>query len=146
MIYDLLKKYIKESRQNREENLDLNNLMFHQKYGLVMQLPHNWSYNLLKIIQDTTEKTLIIFPSTAKYRILYEEIGEALTYISWHEIYTGMQMTPSDVRYIQRAKAILADAELTFFLDPPLLPELIDQVRGYTNGCLVVLSIGNGNV
>lgn len=160
MIYDLLHQYIVENHRSREDNLDLNNLMFHRRFGLVVRLPHNWSYMdaLIKTMKSSTaSKILIIFPSTMMYHILYKAVDEStidgeeyiahgLTYISWHEIYTGMQMTSSDVRYMQRAKAILANAELTFFIDPPPLPELMDQIQGHTNGCLVVLSRGDGDV
>ena len=149
--YELIIDYVKSQDAFHEENLDLSNRIFHREYGLTIHLPRSWSYLevLLKVIQEVSKKTLIIFPSTAAYRRLYEDLEPArnlLTYISWHEIYTGMQMASSDVRYMQRAKTILSDAELTFFLDPPPFPELIDQVRGHTNGCLVILSQGDGSV
>ncbi len=163
IMSSLLCEYIKEWRVQREENLDLNNQMFHRRYGLVIQLPNSWSYMnaIVRIMQGVepgsqesewpsiseTGKILIIFPSTAMYRTLDKEIGEMsnLDYLSWQEIYTGMQMASNDVRYMQRTKIILGKAQLTLFLEPPPLPELIDQVRGLTGGCLIVLSRGNGD-
>lgn len=154
MIKELLHEHIKNSHAQREENLDLNNLMFHRKYGMSIQLPSNWSYMdaLLDVLNTSSQKkSLIIFPSTVMYHTIYkrvedEGLGGNLSYVSWHEIYTGMQMTSSDVRHMQRTKALLMDSELTFFLDPPPMVELVDQVRGHTNGCLMVLSRGDGNV
>ena len=129
----------------REDNLDLQPMTFHKRYGLVVQAPHNW--NILTsvkhvILTRDSVKTVVIFGSTDSYHKIHKELEDKVQYFSWHEIFTGIHTASTDVRYFQKATQLLADARLTFFFDPPSIPEVMDQVCGQTVNCLVVLSGG----
>lgn len=149
-LTNLIKHYCQEYDELRETHLDLPHITFHRTHGLFIQSPEDW--NVLGSVQNSisslpeSRKLVVIFSSTAAYRKIYKLLGDRTQYLSWHEIFTGMHVAQQDIRYIQRAKQILGDAELTFFLNPPDLPEVIDQVRGQTVGALIILSGGELDV
>lgn len=131
----------------RETNLELSSLAFHQLYGLTLQVPRTW--DVLPAIKEvlenneylaSREKIVVIFGSTGAYRKLHKVFEERVTYFSWHEIFTGMHIAPSDIRYIQRAKAMLDSSDLTLFIDPPPVAEVMDQVRGQAAGALIIIA------
>jgi len=143
-LTEMIKLYCDQYSNLREENLDLEPVTFHRRFGLAIQTPHNWDVlGSIKFIVDNipdSQKVVIIFGSTDSYRKMSESLHERIQYFSWHEIYTGIHTASTDHRYIQKAKQLLADADYTFFIDPPSLPEVMDQVCGQTVNCLVVLS------
>lgn len=144
-LTQMLELYCSQYESLREENLDLQPMAFHKRYGLAIQTPHNW--NVLSSVEYVIGnrrawKAVIIFGSTESYRKIYEVLQDKVQYFSWHEIFTGIHTASTDVRYIQRAKQLLTEADLTFFLDPPSIPEVMDQVCGQTANCLIVLSGG----
>lgn len=145
-LTQMIKMYCDQYYDLREENLDLQPMTFHKRYGLNVCAPHNW--NILASAkcaieaQSTRPKIVIIFGSTISYHKIYKELQDGVQYLSWHEIFTGIHTAATDVRYFQRSKQLLSDAGLTFFLDPPSIPEVMDQVCGQTVNCLVVLSGG----
>lgn len=129
----------------REDNLDLPPLTFHKRYGLVIRAPHTWDIlsSITRVVNSTPDsKVVIIFGSTDAYRKMHAVLDERVRYFSWHEIFTGIHTASTDVRYIQKSKQLLSDADITFFVEPPSLPEVMDQVCGQTANCLVVLSGG----
>lgn len=144
----MIELYCNQYADLREENLDLQPLTFHKQYGLVVQAPHNW--NILSSVKHVVNgmadnllsKIVIIFGSTESYHKIYKEFEDKVQYLSWHEIFTGIHTAATDVRYFQRSKELLINAHLTFFLDPPSIPEVMDQVCGQTVNCLVILSGG----
>ena len=139
----LIQHYICEYENLRENNLDLMHLAFHRKFGLLLRCPFGWDIlgAIKNAIKDlTTKKIVVIFSSTIAYREIYSVLGDGIKYFSWHEIFTGMNVVGRDVRYIQRITAILAESDFVFFINPPSLPEVIDQVAGQTSGGLVVIS------
>jgi hypothetical protein len=143
----IIEKYCDEYEELRDGHLDLAPIHFHRTFGLVVQCPYTW--NILDSVKHIIEsfsaahKIIVIFSGTAAYRKIHPALGDGIQYLSWHEIFTGMHVAQTDVRYIQRSKQILGDADLIFFIDPPALPEVVDQVRGHTTGGLVILS-GSG--
>lgn len=143
----MIELYCSQYDNLQEEHLDLQPLTFNKRYGLVVQAPHNWDVLLsVKCVVDKyalkVAKIVLIFGSTESYRKMYRVLEDKVQYFSWHEIFTAIHTASTDVRYIQRTKQLLAEADLTFFLDPPSIPEVMDQVCGQTVNCLVVLSGG----
>ena len=130
----------------REDNLDLPPLTFHKRYGLALDVPNSWNIlaSMEYVIDNLTGglKIVVIFGSTESYRKIHNVLQDKVRYFSWHEIFTGIHTASTDIRYIQRVKQLLIDADFTFFVDPPSLPEVMDQVCGQTVNCLVVLSGG----
>jgi len=149
-LTSLIERYCNEYENLRETHLDLPSISFHRICGLNVQSPEGW--NVLESVKSTIDsfseahKIVIIFSSTAAYRKIHSLLGDKTHYLSWHEIFTGMHIAQQDVRYIQRSKQILGDADLVFFLNPPALPEVLDQVRGQTSGALIILSGGELDV
>jgi hypothetical protein len=148
-LTQMIQMYCNQYDDLRENNLDLQPMLFHKRHGLSVHAPLSW--NILppvdcvvsKIqIQKATAKVVVIFGSTEAYRKIYSVMQDRVQYFSWHEIFTGIHTTSTDVRYIQRSKQLLSDADVTFFIDPPSMPEVMDQVCGQTTNCLVVLSGG----
>jgi len=143
----LIKQYCSEYESLRDNNLDLPHISFHRSYGLTVDSPESWGVlNSVKSVIDSfleVRKIVVIFSSTVAYKKIYDFIGEKVRYLSWHEIFTGMHVAQQDVRYIQKSKQILGDSDLTFFLNPPPLPEVINQVKGQTVGALIILSGGD---
>ncbi len=147
-LTQMIRMYIEQYPDLREENLDLQPIAFHRRYGLSVQAPYKWDIlsSVKHVVVDTPmalhPRTVVIFGSTESYHKIYKELGESVRYLSWHEIFTGIHTAATDVRYFQKSKEMLAEANLTFFLDPPAIPEIMDQVRGHTSNCLIVLSGG----
>lgn len=145
-LTQIVKMYCSQYEALREANLDLQPMMFHKRYGLAIRAPHTW--NILSSIAQIVEnfydhrQIVVIFGSTESYRKMYDTLQEKVQYFSWHEIFTGIHTATTDVRYIKRSKQLLSDADITFFVDPPSMPEVMDQVCGQTANCLVVLSGG----
>ena len=143
-LTQMIEFYCNQYEELREENLSLDPLAFQRRYGLLVHAPHNW--NILETVEQVVSnyaknlKVVVIFGSTESYRKIYDVLQDRVQYFSWHEIFTGIHVT--DVRYIRRAKQLLTEAEVTFFLNPPVLPEVMDQVCGQTRNCLIVLSGG----
>jgi len=149
-LTSLLERYCDEYEELRENNLELSHSIFHRTHGLLVQAPETW--NILESVKtivesfSTVHQVVIIFSSTAAYRKIHNVLDNRTQYLSWHEIFTGMHIAQQDVRYIQRVKQILGESDLVFFLNPPAIPEVLDQVRGQTGGALIVLSGGTLDV
>lgn len=146
-LTQLISLYCSQYESLREDNLDLQPLAFHRRYGLSINVPHTWNIlsSIHSVIVDSvcdTSNTVIIFGSSESYRKMYNVLKDMVKYFSWHEVFTGIHTASTDVRYIQRVKQLLGAATLTFFVDPPPLPEVVDQVCGQTANCLVILSGG----
>lgn len=147
-LTQIVRMYIDQYPDLREENLDLQPLTFHKKYGLVVCAPHTWNIlaSAKQVIEDISgpgmPKIVVIFGSTESYHKIYKELQDRVEYLSWHEIFTGIHTASTDIRYFQKSKELLVEANLTFFLDPPAIPEIMNQVYGQTTNCLVVLSGG----
>lgn len=145
-LYSLLRHYFQMYSTYRENNLDLSHLSFHRRFGFCVKVPDDW--NVVEILRDFIAETelnnvLCIFNSTAKYQEVYKILNDKVKYISWQEIYTGMQVVNNDARYIQKAKGMLTEAGLIIFLNPPTMPEVVDQVRGHAAGCLIIVDQGD---
>ncbi len=143
----LISWYCGEYERSKEDNLDLSPMDFHRKCGLSIQCPHSWRIvDSIKCVLDSFEverSVVIIFSSTIAYKELHTILGDSVQYFSWHEVFTGMHIARTDVRYINRVKTLLSQADITFFIDPPAIPEVVDQVRGQAVNALVLLS-GSG--
>lgn len=144
-LTQIVELYCDQYEVLKEANLDGPPMSFHKRFGLVAHVPHSWDVMaaIEHIVTSSSEpKIVIIFGSTESYRKIYDALADRVQYFSWHEIFTGIHTASTDVRYIQRSKQLLSEADITFFVDPPSIPEVMDQVRGQTTKCLVVLSSG----
>ncbi len=146
-LCEMLKLYCGQYNALREEHLDLQNLEFHRRYGLYLHVPASWpvleSMNYI-VRNSRISKTVVIFSSATSYRKVFDLLENDVKYCSWHEIFTAMQLASTDIRHVQRVKTMLNDAELIIFVDPPTsLTDLLDQVRNYATGCLVILDKGS---
>ena len=144
-LTQMVELYCSQYEALREANLDLQPMMFHKRYGLSVYAPRTW--DILSTIEQVVKKfasskMVIIFGSTDSYRKMYNILQEKVQYFSWHEIFTGIHTATTDVRYIKRSKQLLSEADITFFVDPPSMPEVMDQVCGQTANCLIILSGG----
>jgi len=146
-LTQMIERYCDEYESIREANLSVQPIRFHREFGLNLEVPVGWDVlGSVKHVIDSfapSHKIVVLFSSTNAYRKLYSVLGDRVLFFSWHEIFTGMHLAQMDMRYIQRSKKILAEADLTFFIDPPDVPEVMDQVRGQAAGGLVILS-GSG--
>lgn len=146
-LTQMIERYCDEYESVRETNLDVPPIRFHREFGLTLTVPVGWDVlGSVKHVIDSfsdSQKIVVIFSSTSAYRDMHQSLEDRVQYFSWHEIFTGMHLAHMDVRYIQRSKKVLSEADLTFFINPPDVPEVIDQVRGQTTGGLIILS-GSG--
>lgn len=145
-LTQMIALYCSQYERLREDNLDLQPMTFQKRYGLVIHAPHSWDI-LLSVAHvisgmEPSKKVVIIFGSTESYRRIHDTLQDGPQYFSWHEIFTGIHTASTDVRYLQRSKELLSGADVTFFLDPPSIPEVMDQACGQTVNCLVILSGG----
>lgn len=149
-LTNLILDYCRSYEELRENNLSLEPIAFHRKYGLSVHIPANWDLiaSLFSVVSginsESKKKIVVIFGSTVDYCRINEALGDLVQYFSWHEIFTGMHTAATDIRYIQRSKALLSEADFTFFIDPPAVPEVMNQVCGQTHNCLVILAGGGG--
>ncbi len=146
-LTQMLEMYCDNYDTLRDENLDLQPMMFHKNYGLSIRVPQSWDIlssiaHLVDRLALDSKKVVVIFGSTDSYRKMYDALKDKVRYFSWHEVFTGMHTSSTDVRYIKKSKQLLSDASVTFFVDPPPMSEVMDQICGQTTNCLIVLSGG----
>lgn len=146
-LTQIIELYCSEYSTLREDNLDLQPMGFQKNYGLTVEVPYSWDVlSSVKYIVDNRSdkfsKIAVIFGITASYRKIYDVLQDKVEYFSWHEINTGIHAASTDIRYIHKVKRLLSESDLTFFLDPPSMPEILDQVCGQALNCLIVLSGG----
>ncbi len=144
-LLDTMLLYFDHFREQKESNEDLDNLNFHRQFGLTLSVPDNWPLfeSIQNIIRHSLDSGLhniiVIYPSSTVYCDLYNE-EQNITYFAWQEFYVAMDRAGKDVRELKRFRHLLENAHLTIFCGAPIgIPEIIDQVRGFCEGCLVVL-------
>lgn len=143
----MMQMYCSQYSALREENLDINNnVVFHRKYGLQVHVP-DWPvlksvHYITSVRKKNFPKIVVIFSSTEAYMEIFSVLNTSVEYMSWQEIYAGMQMASTDIRDFHKVKGLLNSSDLTFFINPPPLREVIDQVRDCSNGCLIMISEG----
>ncbi len=150
-LVDVLKFYCKESQSDRDANEDLSNLDFHRKFGLHLHVPSSWPMlpsvvNLLMSVGGR-DNVVIIYPSTAVYTSMSDSINDcavhmcSVNYFAWHELYVAMDRVNSDASGMMKFKMLLNNADLVVFLGAPsTICEILDQVRCFCDGCLILLS------
>lgn len=146
-LQSLVVEYYRTFDQIKREHEELDSLSFHRQYGLAIGVPSHWPY--AAAIADTCNlaiskeknKIAIIYGSTALYRELADILPTAVNYCSWQEIYVAMDRSGKDAREIKRFRSMLSECDLVFFCGAPVsIPEVWDQVRGFCDGCLIILS------
>lgn len=147
----LLLHYYKEFWALKNSHEDESNLSFNQNYGLMVQPPK--SYPVIESVVDLVyeaerekgDSVVIIYPSTTVYREVADRVDKLkvdtpVHFFSWQEIYVAMDRSAKDVRAIGSVKERLADAGLVIFLGASQsYPDVIDQVRSFCTGCLIVI-------
>jgi len=123
---------------------------FHRQHGLSISPPRDWPIlecikDLVDEVSQTSENHItIIYPSTQAYKSLssLEEHTTApnpLVFFAWQELYVAMDQAGKDTRELQRFKHILETSHLTIFFGAPIgIREVVDQVRGLCEGCLII--------
>jgi hypothetical protein len=145
---ELLVTYYQDFKRWKEAHSDLSPAAFNREYGLLVQGPIRWPY--IEGVQAVCNRTLpnsacvvVIYGSTAQYDKLSKRLNshENLSYISWQEIYSAMQLVRNDVRLLQGIRDRLSSADVVFFLGAPLaVQEVIDQVKALCDGCLMIFA------
>lgn len=149
-FFGLLLHYYNNFSKLRDCHLDMSSFDFQKNFGLFIQtVPNSWPYldsvallmnDVLKKINRSTKQIVVIYPSTKIYKSLSSQVDcDDILYMSWHEIYSSLALSNRDVRGINKYKESISNAELTLFIGAPALPELIDHVCGYCDGCLIIL-------
>jgi len=147
-LLELLLTYHDEFCNLKEENRDLDSYAFNRCYGLSISVPNNWPlYDSIKaVIKHSMESqfpkepgVVVIYHSSTAYRSLYD-VKYSTHYFAWQEFYVAMDRAGKDARELKRFKHMLENADLTIFCGAPVaIPEVIDQVRAFCEGCLIVL-------
>lgn len=154
-LIQLVRYYCENFPLVKREHEELDNLSFHRQYGLSIGIPSDWPY--VETINETLQafetlstassrKYVIIYSSSS----MYSQISSALavppkmadiSYHAWQEIYVAMDRASKDTREIKRFSLLLSAADVVFFCGAPSsIPEVLDQVRGFCEGCLVIFS------
>lgn len=146
-VKGILECYYRDYKSLRDKNQELDNFNFHKQFGLVLGVPKTWP--VMKSILETVELCLpsnvtFIYSSTLVYREINKEMeqknmNDEITFFSWQELYVAMTLASTDVLHIQKFRNILQNSCLTVFLGAPGIPDIVDQVRGFCDGCLIVL-------
>jgi hypothetical protein len=146
----LLLSHYQDSVYWKEVRADLSPAGFNREFGLTIQGPSEWPYHeAIKIVADEAiankaTSVVVIYGSTAQYDAISkvidsESLVSRVSYLSWQEIYSAMQLVNNDARLIQIVRNRLAEANLVFFVGAPLgVSEVIDQVRAFCDGCLII--------
>lgn len=150
-MIQLLLSYYEDSLRWKEQRQDLSPAGFNRDYGLTIQGPSEWPYNEAikalaeSAIQQRAASVVIIYSSTSQYdgisKFLEKNdvVTHKVSYLSWQEIYSAMQLVNNDARLIQGVRDRLSNASLVLFMGAPSgVPEVVDQVRAFCDGCLIV--------
>ena len=150
-LTSLLESYCKDFNVLKDQNQDLDNFRFQSRFGLSVTVPETWPLvdSVGKIVEYAgsmpyTGDIVIVYSSTKMYRSLLSTIKDGLpvVYFSWHEFYVAMDRVNKDARDLQRFKKALEKSPLTVFCGAPIqtMPEVVDQIRGFCEGCLIILN------
>ena len=104
--------------------------------------PHLRIAAATRAVAESKGGMLIVYSNSASYKEAFAILGDESWYISWHEIHTAMQISPSDPSYMRRARDLLSSSILTILIDlPSTFSDVLNQIRANSNGCLI--SIGS---
>lgn len=150
-MIQLLLAHYRDSVHWKEQRQDLSPASFNREFGLTIQGPSEWPYKeAIKAVTEAAIETrahnvVIIYGSTAQYDAISKFLESGgintsyVSYLSWQEIYSAMQLVNNDARLIQGIRDKLSEANLVFFVGAPVaVPEIIDQVRAFCDGCLII--------
>lgn len=148
-LTELLLFYYDNYRSLRREHEDLDNFVFHKQFGLLLGVPQDWPLikSLARIISSSVNKSdevVVIYPSTAAFKMIHGELSEdsSIVFFAWQEMYVAINRANKDTRELQRFRGLLQQASLTIFLGPPDgVPEIVDHVRGFCEGCLIIVDL-----
>ncbi len=152
-LVKLLLSHYQNFRQWKEARVDLSPAAFNREFGLLIQGPSEWPYtSAIRAVCDEAislraSNIVIIYGSTAQYDKISKFLGASesrsnhVSYMSWQEIYSAMQLVANDARLIKTLRDRLASADVVFFMGAPLaVTEIIDQVRAFCDGCLITFA------
>lgn len=144
-IQNILTQYYMNFDAIKENHSDLNNLMFHNNYGLSIKCPIDWPWieSSALIATDAVESNnkmvLIIYDTTITYDSIKNLCpnNNNIRYISWHEIFTSMSINESSR---QEIKTKISSSDLIFFLGASTaLSDVVNWVKSFCSSCLIIL-------
>lgn len=148
-LVKLILRYFDEFEDRKDKNADISPLNFNRRYGMFLDVPEDWPWvdaisDVVKLAWEKSKakcKTTIIYPSTDIYNTM-SSILPNIHFISWHEIFVAMTRTNSDARHLRNIKERLVESGLVIFIgaSASVPREVIDQVQGLTEGCLLILA------
>lgn len=145
-LLSLLMKYYNDYDGYREVSESSNNLQFHNEYGLSLKVPKEWNvFGVIDLFIDKLQREhnsaiLIIYSNSASYKTLLSVAGDRASYISWHEIFTARQLVHTDASQIKYVRSVISASDVVLFMSPPYhINEVIEQVRAFTDGCLILI-------
>lgn len=144
LLSNVLSTYFTSSRKFREENQSLSNMQFHRMFGFSLKVPSEWDIYpaVQSLCNEHKKETITVVYSTSKvYHRSYQELKDAVSYISWHEIHTAMQISSSVPSSMSKVKSLLLDTDLVVVVDPPplSLSSVLDQIMAMCSGCLIII-------
>lgn len=145
-LIELLAHYCETYRINRSDNADLSNLDFHKRFGLYLNGPMDWPYvEAIKYLVDnklaSSAHATIIYSSTDFYRKIYKGIGrdddQRISYLSFSDIFFAIHREQD---LLVSIKNRLKNSSLVICAGTSMAAdEVITQIHGFCDGCLVVL-------
>ena len=144
LLSNVLRKYLISSRGFREENQSLSNMQFHRMFGFALKVPCEWDiYPAIKLLCNNydQEKITVVYSTSGIYHKSYQALKDDVSYMSWHEIHTAMQISSSVPASMARVKNLLVDTDLVIVVDPPplSLSGVLDQIMVMCSGCLIIV-------
>lgn len=149
-ISEVIVRYLQDFPSLKRDNVDLDNLSFHQQYGLFMDCPQSWPlYEWLRLMDYSPPKTMddyqnivVVYSSTAVYNEVSEVVRQkswsTVEYFSWQEFFATMHMINDDTRPLRELKTSLAKADLVIFLGvSSAIKDVVSQIQAAVNGCLL---------
>lgn len=147
-LHELIGTYYDGFADLKEKHEDEGNLSFQQSYGLVVQAPKTWpvievAVDALNLELHHSNYAMLIYSSTQIYQQVYHGLSDPddVYYLSWHEIYVAMGRSSTDARELLEIKRKISSMRLIVFLGASsAYPEVVDQIRMFCSGCLILLN------
>lgn len=147
-------QYFEEYKNIRSDNMDVGNVEFHKKNELKIKTPEQWAIrdDLIDAIVSFSFKSnssipnvYVVYSDTSCYVDFYEKIKQRkisgdLKYGSYFELFYAISSSSQDIRMQQRMKSDIEAASIVVVLDSSKCPDIVlNAVRQFTNGCLVII-------
>jgi len=148
ILKDLFVQYLNEVSELRNQELDTNNVQFHNKNELRIKMPQSWSVrqSLFDAFedQDASRKVFVFYSDTASYRTFDNECQsrsiDTPHYCSYFELQCAIMNAPHDIRPQQRITQETQEADVVVVLDVSRCADIaLNAIRQFTNGSLILI-------